>query len=196
MHEPIYSEDAELVSRIRCGSLDAFEALYHKYKRPLYQTALAITGDQRAAEEILQDCFVRAYAALERVDASTSLSPWLHRIVINLSANWLNRNRQLPSALNEWIDRLFAGSIVSPEHVMEMFELRQAVREAIAGLSFKHRATIVLFYLQGFTLPEIAYIFDCPVGTVKSRLHYACKALRKKLREDRRLAGELVYGTS
>nr|MBC7245464.1 sigma-70 family RNA polymerase sigma factor [Chloroflexota bacterium] len=193
MHEPI-TEDAELVSRIRCGNLDVFEALYHKYKRPLYQTALAITGDQGAAEEILQDCFVRAYMALERVDVSTSLSPWLHRIVINLSANWINRNRPLP--LNEWIDRLIAGPVASPEHIMETFELRQVVREAIATLSFTHRAIIVLFYLQGFSLSEIAYIFDCPVGTVKSRLHYACKALRKKLREDRRLAGELVYGTS
>jgi RNA polymerase sigma-70 factor (ECF subfamily) len=195
MREPI-NEDAELVARIRCGDLDAFEALYHKYKRPLYQTALAITGDQDAAEEILQDCFVRAYAALGRVDASTSLSPWLHRIVINLSANWVNRNRQWPSALDEWIDRLIAGPIASPEHAVEALELRQIVREAIATLGFTQRATIVLFYLQGFSLSEIAYIFDCPVGTVKSRLHYACKALRKRLREDRRLAGELAYGTS
>ncbi len=194
MHEPI-NEDAKLVSRIRDGSLDAFEALYHKYKRPLYQTALAITGDQTAAEEILQDCFVRAYTALGRVDASTSLSPWLHRIVINLSANWVSRHRQWSSALDEWMDRLIAGPTASPEYMIEALELCEIVREAIAELSFVQRATIVLHYLQGFSLAEIAYIFDCPLGTVKSRLHYACKTLRKKLREDRRLARELVYGT-
>ncbi len=189
------SEDARLVSRICCGDLDAFEALYHKYKRQLYQTALAITGDHGAAEEILQDCFVRAYAAMGRVDTSVSLSPWLHRIAINLSYNWTNRHRQWPLALDAWVDRLIAGPSTSPEHIAEGSELRQIVWKTVASLGFKHRAVIVLFYLQGFSLPEIAYILDCPVGTVKSRLHYACKALRKKLSEDRGLAGRVVYGT-
>jgi DNA-directed RNA polymerase specialized sigma24 family protein len=86
------SEDAELVSRIRCGDLGAFEKLYHKYKRPQYRTALVITGNEGAVEEMLQDCFVRAYGAMDRVYAAPSLSPWLHRIVLNLSHNWINRN--------------------------------------------------------------------------------------------------------
>lgn len=190
------SEDAELVSRIRCGDLGAFETLYHKYKRPLYQTALAISGDAGAAEEILQDGFVRAYAALGRVDASLSLSPWLHRIVVNLSYNWTNRNRQWPVALNALIEGLTAGPATSPEQTAEGNALREIVREAVASLGFRQRVAVVLFYLQGFSLPEIAFILDCPIGTVKSRLYYACKALRKKLSEDRRLAGEVAYGMS
>jgi RNA polymerase sigma-70 factor (ECF subfamily) len=190
------SEDAELVSRIRCGDLDAFEALYHKYKRQLYQTALAITGDSGAAEEILQDGFVRVYAAIERVDVSRPLSPWLYRIVVNLSYNWMNHHRHWPLALDTLIEHLIAGPAASPEHVAEGSELRRIVWEAVASLSFKQRSAVVLFYLQGLSLQEIAYILDCPVGTVKSRLHYACKALRKKLSEDRRLTGEVAYGTS
>lgn len=190
------SEDAELVSRIRCGDLDAFEALYHKYKRQLYQTALAITGDSGAAEEILQDGFVRVYAAIERVDVSRPLSPWLYRIVVNLSYNWMNHHRHWPLALDTLIEHLIAGPAASPEHAAEGSELRQIVWEAVASLSFKQRSAVVLFYLQGLSLQEIAYILDCPVGTIKSRLHYACKALRKKLSEDRRLTGEVAYGTS
>jgi len=190
------SEDAELVSRIRCGDLDAFEALYHKYKRQLYQTALAITGDSGAAEEILQDGFVRVYAAIERVDVSRPLSPWLYRIVVNLSYNWMNHHRHWPLALDTLIEHLIAGPAASPEHVAEGSELRRIVWEAVASLSFKQRSAVVLFYLQGLSLQEIAYILDCPVGTVKSRLHYACKALRKKLSEDGRLTGEVAYGTS
>ncbi len=190
------SEDAELVSRILDGDIKAFEALYHKYKRRLYQTALAITGDTGAAEEILQDSFVRAYAAMDRVDASVSLAPWLHRIAVNLSYNWTNRHRHWPLDLEKWVDRLIAGPTVSPEHAAEGSEIRDVVRDAIASLGFKQRAVVVLFYLQGFSLSEIAYILDCPVGTVKSRLHYACKGLRQKLRSDRRLSGEVAYGTS
>jgi len=51
----------------------------------------------------------------------------------------------------------------------------------------------VLHYLQGFSLEEIAYILDCPVGTVKSRLHYARKALKRRFEKNRRLAREVVY---
>lgn len=187
------NEDAGLVSRIRRGDLQAFEELYQKYKRPLYQTALAITGDRGAAEEILQDGFVRAYGAMGRVEAAPSLAPWLHRIVVNLSYNWTNRNRRLPLALEALIDSLSAPA-ASPEWAVEGKALWEIVQAALASLHWKQRTAVVLFYLQGFSLTEIAYILDCPVGTVKSRLHYACKTLRKKLSEDRRLAGEVAYG--
>jgi RNA polymerase sigma-70 factor (ECF subfamily) len=94
------------------------------------------------------------------------------------------------------IEHLIANPAASPEHAAEGSEVRECVWEAVASLGFKQRAAVVLFYVQGLSLQEIAYILDCPVGTVKSRLHYACKALRKKLSEDRRLTGEVAYGTS
>ncbi len=189
------SEDAGLVSRICSGDLDAFELLYRKYSSRLYRTALAITGDRGAAEEILQDAFVRAYAAMGKADGSVSLSPWLHRIVVNLSCNWVRRNRQRLLSLDTWLDRLVVPA-VSLEHAAESIELSEIVRDALIALGLNQRAVLVLFYVLGFSLLEIACILDCPVGTVKSRLHYACKALRKKLKEDRRLTGEVVYGTS
>lgn len=189
-------EDAQLVMRIRGGDLGAFEALYLKYKRPLYHTALAITGNDGAAEELLQDCFVRAHAAMDRVDSSNSLSPWLHRIIVNLSYNWAKRNQRWPLALDAFVDRLIAGPAVSPEYAAEGSELRAIVRDAVALLSFKQRVVVVLFYFQGFSLAEIAYILDCPLGTVKSRLYRASQALRIQLLEDRRLVGELVYAAS
>lgn len=190
----VMSEDAGLVSRICSGDLGAFELLYRKYSSRLYRTALAITGDRGAAEEILQDAFVRAYAAMGKADGSVLLSPWLERIVVNLSCNWVRRNRQRLLTLDTWLDRLVVPA-VSLEHAAESIELGEIVREALAGLGVNQRAVLVLFYMRGFSLSEIACILDCPVGTVKSRLHYACKALREKLNEDRRLTGEVVYGT-
>jgi len=188
-------EDAQLVTQIRGGDLDAFEALYHKYKRSLYHTALAITGNAGAAEEALQDCFVRAYAAIERVDASHPLAPWLHRIIVNLSYNWIGRTQRWPLSLDAFVDRLLCGPASCPEHCAEADELRSIVRDAVGSLSLKQRSVVVLFYFQGFTLAETAYILDCPVGTVKSRLHRASQALRSQLLEDRRLASELAYAT-
>jgi len=189
------AEDAELASRICRGDIDAFEALYEKHRRKLYQTAFAITGDRSASEEILQDAFVRAYAAMDRVHCSDSLSPWLHRITVNLTYNW-TRSRQWPLSLDAFADRLFAGPTACPEHAAEDSEVHDIVWEAITSLNFNQRAVVVLFYFQGFALPEIAYILDCPTGTVKSRLHRALKALRHTLTEDRRLTVEVALAAS
>jgi len=188
--------DEELVSRIRQGEIEAFEALYNKYRLRLYRAALAITCDRGTAEEILQDAFVRAYVALDRVDASASLSPWLHRIVVNLSHNWTKRKRRYPVPLEEVLACLVESGPACPEDAAEGSELRQIIRDALASLTFKRRVVIVLYYLQGFSMQEIAYILGCPVGTVKSRLHYASKALRAKLSEYRRLREVVAYAAS
>jgi len=186
-------EDGELVSRIRGGDLNAFETLYHKYKGQLYRTVLAITNDQGAAEEILQDCFLRAYDNIDRVDGCSSLSPWLHRIVVNLSYNWAAKRRLRLVSLEDVLDGLLISPRSSPERTLEREELLRVVYDAVSSLSMPHRVVIVLFYLQGFSLAEISYVLDCPLGTVKSRLHNARRALKKKLMHDSRVSGEAAY---
>lgn len=183
------SQDAELVERILEGDEDAFECLYDKYKRGLYRTALAITSDSGAAEEILQDGFLRAYSHLHRVDCSKPLGPWLQRIVVNLSYNWANQRRRWQLPLDEVMDRLVVGSRGSPQGTYERGETREVLRRAIESLSLEKRTVLVLFYLHGFSHAEIAYIVGRPVGTVKSRLHHGRNALRQALLREGSLAG-------
>ena len=186
-------EDSELIPRVRRGDLAAFEALYDKYKGQVYRTALAITRDQGAAEDILQECFLRVYAHIDRVDVTRPLSPWIHRIVVNLSYNWVTKRRRWLPSLGEVIDQFVGDHLGSPEHILERDELQRIVQEAIHSLSFAQRVVIILFYLNGFSLEEIAYILDCPVGTVKSRLYYGRQNLRSKLGADKRLPVGLAY---
>ncbi|MGB9300563.1 MAG: sigma-70 family RNA polymerase sigma factor [Anaerolineae bacterium] len=186
-------DDRELVPRIQSGDLAAFETLYNKYKNELYRTALAIARDQGAAEEFLQDCFLRAYDHIDSVDACSSLRPWFHRIIVNLSYNWSAKKRLPLGSFEEVFDRLLSLPRSSPERAFERRELMQVLDEAIRSLSMAQRVVVVLFYLQGFSLVEIAYVLDCPVGTVKSRLHNARKALKRKLSADLRTSREVVY---
>jgi len=187
------TDDADLVARVQAGDLKAFEVLYHRYKGPIYRTALAITRQHEAAEEILQECFLRAYENIGKVDNRAPFPAWLHRIAVNLGYNWLAKRRFTLMPLDEMVGQLMSGPGVSPERAMERGELQQIIQEAIDSLEFKHRVVIILFYLQGFSLSDIAYILDCPVGTVKSRLHYAREKLRRTLEADRRLPTGLVY---
>lgn len=187
------SDDSKLVSMIRAGDLDAFETLYHKYKDQLYRTALAITNDRCAAEEILQDCFLRAYDHIDRVNGCSSLRPWLHRIIVNLSYNWAAKRRLRLISLEDVFGSLLMTPRASPEEAFERREFLKVVYEAINSLSMPQRVVIVLFYLQGFSLAEIAYVMDCPVGTVKSRLYNARKNLKEKLEADSRISTEAAY---
>lgn len=186
-------DDVELVPMIQEGDLDAFETLYHKYKNELYRTALVITSDRGAAEELLQDCFLRAYDHMDRVDGCSSLRPWLHRIIVNLSYNWAAKKRLRLISLEDVFDRLLVVPRTSPERAFEREELLRVVDEAVRSLSMPQRAVVILFHLQGFSLAEIAYVLDCPVGTVKSRLHNARKALRQRLISDSRVSSEAAF---
>ena len=189
----LLSEDGRLLSQIRQGNILALKALYEKYKVQVYRTALAITRDREGAEDILQDCFLKVYIYIDKLDGSLPLSPWLHRVTVNLSYNWVDKKRRWLKPLEDVIDSLVAGPRTLPESVLERGELQSVIQKAIASLSFEHRVVIVLFYLNGFSLNEIAYILDCPVGTVKSRLHYARRNLRRMLERDRHLSPEVAY---
>ncbi len=186
-------DDAELVPRIQKGDLDAFEALYHKYKSELYRTALAITRDLGTAEELLQDCFLRAYDHIDSVDGCSSLRPWLHRIIVNLSYNWAAKKRLRLVSLEDAFERLLSLPRSSPERALEREEVLQVLDDAIRSLSMPKRVVVVLFYLQGFSLVEISYVLDCPVGTVKSRLHNARGILKRRLIADSRISREAAY---
>jgi RNA polymerase sigma-70 factor (ECF subfamily) len=187
-------KELKLIARAKRGDLEAFEVLYEMHKGPIYRTALAITGDRLAAEEILQETFLRAFKHLHNVRQGVSLSPWLYRISVNLAYDYgkaHSRNWQV--ALDGIIEHLIAPAWASPEHTVEERELYELVYEAIDKLEFKQRATLVLFYLHDFSLNEVSEIMDCPVGTVKSRLHYARENLRRELLADQRLPVGLAY---
>lgn len=182
--------DKELVDAARAGDQASFDLLFYRYRDGIYRVALAVTKDPSAAEEILVDTFARAYRAIGRLEPQTSLRPWLYRVALNLSYNRRPRGRYMLHTLEDAGDEVLEADEISPQHLAERGELQRAVLEAIDRLSFKHRVVVILHHLQGLDLAEIAEIVDCPVGTVKSRLHYALLHLRVSLLADRRIEVE------
>jgi RNA polymerase sigma-70 factor (ECF subfamily) len=192
----MFPTDDLLITQIRGGDIKALETLYHKYKTQIYRTALAVTRDQQAAEDILQDTFLRLHANIDRLDGSVPIAPWLHRVTVNLSYTWHARGRRWVHSLEGVIENLVSTPQASPERQVERTETRDIVQEAICTLSFNQRVVVILFYMNGFSLEEIAYIMDCPVGTVKSRLHYARRYLRRWLEREGQRLPEVVYDFS
>ncbi len=174
-------DDRELVYAAREGDLPAFDALFYRYKDGIYRLAYAITRDPSAAEEIVVDTFHRAHRALARLEPDGTLRPWLYRVAINLSYNRRPRKNIVIGPLEDAGDQIVESGERSPSSLAELAELRQVVLAAVDTLGAKHRIVVVLHYLNGLNLAEIAEVVDCPVGTVKSRLHYGLLRLRAHL---------------
>ena len=122
------------------------------------------------------------------------ISPWLHRVTVNLAYNYVARRKRSIGGLDVVLENLVAGAGSSPHRHAERSEVQDLVHSAIDSLSLEHRIVVVLFYLGDFKLEEIAYILDCPVGTVKSRLHYARGKLRVQLAGEMPSGPDVAYG--
>lgn len=185
------SQDATCLLRLQAGDLDALGTLYDRYRLIVYRTALAMTRDPDAAEDILQEVFLRLHTYAASVKPDLPLAPWLYRVTINLSYNWFSKHRWL-APLDGVIERLIGPARQRPEPAAEQRAGREQVQQAIDALPFNQRVVIILHYLNDLSLQEIAEILDCPLGTVKSRLHYARESLRRQL-EAGALPSELLY---
>lgn len=191
--EPNQSHEAALVRRLQRGDPGALGVLFKHHKQLVYRTALAVTRDEHAAEDILQECFVRLFTYATSIDTDRPLKPWLYRVTVNLSYDWSSERIAQPlDEILDWISKL-AGAFPAPDHKAEEQETMKMVRDVVAQLPPLHRAVVVLFYMENLSIDEVSQVLDLPAGTVKSRLHYARGRLRKMLTQRQRPVPEMTY---
>lgn len=158
----------------------AARALYRNYGGELYGFAYARLRDHGLAEELVQDVFTRVWNHASSFDEQrSSVRTWLYAIARNAVTD-LERRR----------GRRLAGPQVAAEHdaadldePLETAMLRFQIQMAISRLTAEHRQVITLVHFRGLPLAEIAELTGLPLGTVKSRLHYASRTLRLALDE-------------
>jgi RNA polymerase sigma-70 factor (ECF subfamily) len=153
------------------GSASDLEALFRIHWPRAHRAAYLVTHDAQAAEDIAQEAFLAAIRALDRFDRRRPFGPWLHRIVVNRSIDWV-RARRLRSEVE------LAEAVAAPEPAGPPSD---DVLAALARLPAEHRAVIVMRYLLDLTPGEIADALDLPRGTVNSRLRRGLDALGEKL---------------
>jgi RNA polymerase sigma-70 factor (ECF subfamily) len=173
--------DQELVLKLQAGDLEALGELYDRYRFMVYRTALAITSDSEAASDLLQDVFLRMYRFADHIDDTRPLQPWLYRMTANLAYTWVKRSHRWMRPFEDLADWLSGVGRNIPYESVERNDDRDQVQQAVASLSVSQRVVVVLYYLNDLSLQEISEILSVPVGTVKSRLHYGRRSLKKKL---------------
>ena len=185
--------DRELVLQLQSGSLEALGTLYDRHRQLVYRTALAIISDTDSAADLLQDVFLRLHRFARNIDPSRPLEPWLYRMTINLTYDWIKRRNRLPRPLEGVADWLVGTGKNPPYEAVERSDEWHQVQKAIAALPLTQRIVVTLYYLNDLNLKEIADILDVPVGTVKSRLYYGRIALKRNLGLDKEMASDLNY---
>lgn len=175
--------DAVLIERLRENDFEALGSLFDRYYTQTYRTALAITRDSAVAQDVAQDTFLKLHQYAHRIDISLPLTPWLYRVTVNLCYTWITRRQKRRISLDALVDQLMSPPRLAPDVQAEQGEIQRRVRAAIGQLQPQQRVVVVLHYLSGLNLDEIAVIVDAPVGTVKSRLYYARENLRRQLGE-------------
>ena len=167
-----------------------FESLSLDHLDALYSAGLRLTKNERDAEDLVQDTFLRAFRFFDKFERGTNMKAWLFKILTNTFINRYRRRVKERTVVEgaareqsseKFIVRETAESAVNPEQYFFDKLLSDDVLRSIDGLPIDFRLVVILADLQEFSYKEIAEILDCPVGTVMSRLYRGRKLLQKNL---------------
>jgi len=175
--------DAALVLACRRGEGEAFAALIARHRDGVYSFVRHVVGHEADAQDLAQEAFVRAYAALDRFRVGAPFEPWLYTIAANLCRSHLRKARWRPWSLDTYrqAEELPASRSADPAHVAEQRDLSRRLQSAIQALPAEQRIILVLRHLRSHSYQEISEIVGLPVSTVEHRLRAARKALRHTL---------------
>jgi RNA polymerase sigma-70 factor (ECF subfamily) len=168
----------------------------------LYSAALRMTRNPADAEDLVQETFVKAFAAFHQFKVGTNLKAWLYRILTNTYINSYRKKQRQPQQVTEEVEDwqvaaaeshtssgLKSAEMEALEHLPD-----SDVKDALAQLPDDFRYAVYLADVEGFPYKEIAQIMDTPIGTVMSRLHRGRRMLRDLLADYARERGMAVTG--
>jgi RNA polymerase sigma-70 factor (ECF subfamily) len=183
--------ETELVTQAQRGDRNAFGELVRIHSQGVINVVYRMCGDGQIAEEAAQEAFMQAWLHLSSYRPQTSLRNWLYRIAFNAATDILRREKRiLPGDIEEMH---LTDAHPGPEALLFQTERTALIQKAILSLPEASRAVLVLREYEERSYHEIADILDIPVGTVMSRLNYARKILKEKLKESLFLQAEVEH---
>jgi len=176
--------DAECVKRVQRGDVDSFEVLVRRHQKATFNLVYRLLGDYDEAAEVAQEVFLSAFKSIHQFRGDANFSTWLYRIAFNQASTrrkslQLAQQRHVPLDGTELIGD--GDAFADPEKTAQDRETQQRVQRALNSLPKDDAAIIILRDLQDAPYEEVAQMLEIPVGTVKSRLHRARRALKELL---------------
>ena len=173
------ADDRTLIAAFQAGRREAFDVIVVRHRRPVYQLCYRFVHNHEDASDLAQDVFVRAFKGLQKFKGDASLATWLYRVGVNACLNRVATKKPAAAPL-EAATHVDARSADPLQEVLRS-ERAAAVREAIAKLPPKQRATLMLRVYQECSHEEIAAALGSSVGAAKANLFHALGNLRRLL---------------
>lgn len=180
MKEVPADEERRIVARLARGEGRALEELYARFGHALFGYLLTLVTDRRLAEEVLQDAFVAAWRGAGAYRGESSVKTWLFGIA-RRRARDATRRRE-PAMVAEEAMEVLADPGLGPEEVSMIAARKEELTACVGRLASHHQEVLTLVLFHGLPYGEAAEVLGVPVGTLKSRLHGARKALGKMLK--------------
>ena len=177
------NSEKSLINLVKNGDKKAYEVLVLQYQDRLVYSVYKFLKDYELAQDIAQEAFVKAFKNIEKFRGDSSFYTWIYRIAINTAKNFLSSKARSSEVYDDEIMELKlseqAVTTENPENILEAEELRTKMMEAIQSLPDDIRTTLSLREFDGLSYEEIAKVQNCPIGTVRSRIHKGREILDK-----------------
>jgi RNA polymerase sigma-70 factor (ECF subfamily) len=169
-----------------------FQELFRRHGDRLYNFAFRLSGNDQDAADLVQEAFTRAFKNLDRYDRARPFETWMFRILYNIHLDEVRRYEKkhvvsldapvTAEETGQWADLLAGGD---PDPMEESLRRENDVRvqKALNTLSADYRAAVMMCDVEEMSYEEIARVMDCPVGTVRSRIHQGRTLLRDAFKE-------------
>jgi len=179
--------EAELVERHRAGDLRAFDEVYDRFGRMVYNLALRLSGNREEAADLTQETFLRIYRHLGGFAGRSALKTWIFRIALNHCREKLYRHVIETLSIDEERESesaYIADPARGPEELALAADDRRRVASGLARLPHAFREAVILRDLEGLSYDEIAEVLGVRVGTVRSRIARGRDQLRLQLEKE------------
>lgn len=196
--EPTAEEESELITRAQAGDEPALETLLAMHQDRVYRTSLKFMGGrEEEAFELAQEVLISAFRHIAKFKRQSKFSTWLYRITCNLAKNRYvveNREKSRYSSLDGMMEdeddrpRQWADKGIDPREVASGHEEFSHLQRSLEQIDPEWKEIIVLRFLEDQSYEEMSEILGIPIGTVKSRLNRARRALRDVMKPE--LKGE------
>ena len=187
------ASDAALVENCKRGDVNAFSTLVTRYQDRIFNVIYRMVGNHEDAADLCQETFVKAFRAIATFEERSQFSTWLYRIATNTCFSFKRshagksaQEHTIDGNVAEWAEhhpRRHNDATTNPGEHAAQKERIEAVQKAILSLDKESRAIVVLRDIDGKSYEEIAEVLNCPIGTVRSRLHHARMELKERLQQ-------------
>lgn len=183
--------DEQLVEGFGAREEESFRMLVERYQDRVYRIVYGIVGNKDEAEDLSQEVFLRVYRFLPRFKGKSKFYTWLYRLTINVCLSARRKRKNEPSKIVSLADPSkhgdnpreieLADESLSPWKILQNREMAETIQSAINSLSEVLKSTFVLREFEELSYEELARVFQCSRGTIKSRLSRAREQLRRKI---------------